>query len=140
MRLLSVYEGGGMDHDLVCFRDGSKATKSLVALCVSQIKMMVLSPDSWPILLHLIEISQHQRGTSKAQFSPMLLKRLVTLGILTKHDAGYNLHPVFRNVVLEAEHQNNMYAVIYDKLVYNRNPDEPAPAEKSVLDDGPEDE
>ena len=122
-----------MDYDLVCFRDGSKATKSLVGLFVSQIKMMSVSPDGWPVLLHLLEICQHQQGTSKQQFSAIHLKRLVSFGILIKRDGGYDVHPIFRHVLLEAERQNNIYTVVYNKLVYNQTPEEPA-------DEGPEDE
>jgi len=111
-----------MDHALVCFRDGTKATKSYIAFCVSQIQQMVQSTEIWPVVLHLIEMSQHNQPTSIQQFSKVHIQQLEKLGILRKTNAGYTLHPVFRQVLLEAEQQNNIYTIIYDKLVYNRNP------------------
>ena len=111
-----------MDHALVCFRDGTKATKSYIAFCVSQIQQMVHNTEIWPVVLHLIEMSQHNQPTSIQQFSKVHIQHLEKLGILRKTNAGYTLHPVFRQVLLEAEQQNNIYTIIYDKLVYNRNP------------------
>ena len=112
-----------MEHDLVCFRDGSKATKSFVAFCVSQIKMMVESRDGWPVILHLIEMSRTGQATSTSHFSPLYVKRLVALGILVAEEKQYQLNPVFRQVLLIAEAQNTMYQTIFDKLVFDKDPD-----------------
>lgn len=114
-----------MDHVLVCFRDGTKATKSYVAYCVSQIKTLVQSPELWPVALHLIEMSQHNQPTSVAQFSKFFIKQAVSLGLLEKVGAKFVLRPAFRQVLLEAERQNNIYATIYDKVIYNRDPQPP---------------
>lgn len=120
-----------MDHALVCFRDGTKATKSYVAFCVSQIQQMVQSTDAWPLVMHLIEMSQENQVTTFEQFSKAYIQQLGKLGILKKTSAGYVLQPVFRQVLLEAEQQNTIYTTIYDKLVYNRNP-----AAKPEVEDG----
>jgi len=111
-----------MDHALVCFRDGTKATKSYIAFCVSQIQQMVQNTEIWPVVLHLIEMSQHNQPTSFEQFSKAHIQHLGKLGILRKTNAGYTMQPVFRQVLLEAEQQNNIYSIIYDKLIYDRNP------------------
>lgn len=125
-----------MDHVLVCFRDGTKATKSYIAFCVSQIQQMVKNTEIWPVVLHLIEMSQHNQPTSFEQFSKVHIQHLGKLGILRKTNAGYIIHPIFRQVLLEAEQQNNIYTTIYDKLVYNRNP--VPPSDPAASTDKPE--
>jgi hypothetical protein len=112
-----------MEHDLVCFHDGSKATKSFVAFCVSHIKMMVAGSDGWPVILHLIELSRTDNITSAAEFSPIYLRRLTVLGILIQEEKHYRLNPVFRHVLLIAEAQNNIYQTVFDKLVFDKDPE-----------------
>jgi hypothetical protein len=123
-----------MGHDLVCFRDGSKASKSFVALCVSQIKMMVMSQDGWPVIMHLIEMSQSNQPTSAAQFGSMYLKRLVAVGVLVKDHKCYHINPIFRQVLLVAEAQNNIYQTVFDKVVYDKDP-EPTEEELDETED-----
>ncbi len=135
-----------MEHDLVCFHDGSKATKSFVAFCVSQIKMMVESSHGWPAVLHLIEMSRTGETTSVAEFSPFYLKRLGAMGVLIQEEKSFRLNPVFRHVLLIAEAQNNIYQTVFDKLVFDKDPESsttdentetPAEPDESVEDDKP---
>ena len=107
-----------MGYDFVCFSDGTKATKSAVGFCVAQIKVLLKSPEQLPVVLHLIELSERNQGTSFATFSRLHIKQLLDLGILERGAVGYTVNAVFRNVLLEANRQNNMYDIIFDKVMY----------------------
>ena len=114
-----------MGYDFVCFSDGTKATKSAVGFCVAQIKVLLKSPEQLPVVLHLIELSERNQGTSFATFSRLHIKQLLDLGILERGTAGYMVNAVFRNVLLEANRQNNMYDIIFDKVMYDKVPEKP---------------
>ena len=114
-----------MGYDFVCFSDGTKATKSAVGFCVAQIKVLLKSPEQLPVVLHLIELSERNQGTSFATFSRLHIKQLLDLGILERGAVGYTVNAVFRNVLLEANRQNNMYDIIFDKVMYDKSPEKP---------------
>ena len=114
-----------MGYDFVCFSDGTKATKSAVGFCVAQIKVLLKSPEKLPVVLHLIELSERNQGTSFATFSRLHIKQLLDLGILERGAVGYTVNAVFRNVLLEANRQNNMYDIIFDKVMYDKSPEKP---------------
>lgn len=109
-----------MEYDLVCFKDGTKASKSFVAFCVTQIKQMAHAPEGLVVLMYLIELSRDHKNTPLGKTH---MRKLLQLGIIKKTPEGYGLHPVFRQVLIEADQQNNMYATIYDKLVYDKDPE-----------------
>ncbi len=114
-----------MGYDFVCFSDGTKAPKSAVGFCVAQIKALLREATLLPVVLHLIELSERNQGTSFATFSRLHIKQLVALGILEQGSAGYTVNAVFRNVLLEANRQNNMYDIIFDKVMYDKVPEKP---------------
>jgi hypothetical protein len=114
-----------MGYDFVCFSDGTKAPKSAVGFCVAQIKALLREATLLPVVLHLIELSERNQGTSFATFSRLHIKQLVALGILEQGSAGYMVNAVFRNVLLEANRQNNMYDIIFDKVMYDKVPEKP---------------
>lgn len=114
-----------MSYDFVCFSDGTKAPKSAVGFCVAQIKALLREATLLPVVLHLIELSERNQGTSFATFSRLHIKQLVALGILEQGSAGYMVNAVFRNVLLEANRQNNMYDIIFDKVMYDKVPEKP---------------
>lgn len=114
-----------MGYDFVCFSDGTKAPKSAVGFCVAQIKALLREATLLPVVLHLIELSERNQGTSFATFSRLHIKQLVALGILEQVSAGYMVNAVFRNVLLEANRQNNMYDIIFDKVMYDKVPEKP---------------
>ena len=114
-----------MGYDFVCFSDGTKAPKSAVGFCVAQIKALLREATLLPVVLHLIELSERNQGTSFATFSRLHIKKLVALGILERGTAGYTVNAVFRNVLLEANRQNNMYDIIFDKVMYDKSPEKP---------------
>lgn len=114
-----------MGYDFVCFSDGTKAPKSAVGFCVAQIKALLREATLLPVVLHLIELSERNQGTSFATFSRLHIKKLVALGILEQGSAGYMVNAVFRNVLLEANRQNNMYDIIFDKVMYDKSPEKP---------------
>lgn len=124
-----------MGYDFVCFSDGTKATKSAVGFCVAQIKALLREATLLPVVLHLIELSERNQGTSFATFSRLHIKKLVALGILEQGSAGYMVNAVFRNVLLEANRQNNMYDIIFDKVVYDKHPEKPKEEEGEPFDE-----
>jgi hypothetical protein len=123
-----------MGYDFVCFSDGTKATKSAVGFCVAQIKVLLKSAEQLPVVLHLIELSERNQGTSFATFSRLHIKQLLDLGILERGAAGYTVNAVFRNVLLEANRQNNMYDIIFDKVLYDKYPEKPKEEEGGPFD------
>ena len=127
-----------MGYDFVCFSDGTKATKSAVGFCVAQIKVLLKSPEQLPVVLHLIELSERNQGTSFATFSRLHIKQLLDLGILERGSAGYTVNAVFRNVLLEANRQNNMYDIIFDKVMYDKVPEKPQEEPEAGPFDKPE--
>jgi hypothetical protein len=114
-----------MGYDFVCFSDGTKAPKSAVGFCVAQIKALLREATLLPVVLHLIELSERNQGTSFATFSRLHIKQLLDLGILERGAVGYTVNAVFRNVLLEANRQNNMYDIIFDKVLYDKVPEKP---------------
>lgn len=109
-----------MEYDLVCFKDGSKASKSFVAFCVTQIKQMAHVSDGLVVLMYLIELSQNRKNTPLGRHQ---MRQLLNAGIIEKGSTGIALNPVFKQVLIEANQQNNMYEVIYNKLVYDKEPE-----------------
>ena len=127
-----------MGYDFVCFSDGTKATKSSVGFCVAQIKVLLKSAEQLPVVLHLIELSERNQGTSFATFSRLHIKQLLDLGILERGTVGYTVNAVFRNVLLEANRQNNMYDIIFDKVLYDKSPEKPQEEPEAGPFDKPE--
>lgn len=129
-----------MEYDLVCFKDGTKASKSFVAFCVTQIKHMAHASDGLVVLMYLIELSRNRPNTPLGKKH---MRQLVNLGIIEKGTTGVIINPIFKQVLMEADRQNNMYETIYNKLVYDKEPekaektDEP---EESTEKDTPLDE
>lgn len=129
-----------MEYDLVCFKDGTKAAKSFVAFCVTQIKQMVCGSDGLVVLMYLIEVSRNRPSTPLGKKH---MRQLVNLGIMEKGITGFVLNPIFKQVLMEADRQNNMYETIYNKLVYDKEPEkeEKTPeADESAEKDSPFDE
>lgn len=124
-----------MGYDFVCFSDGTKAPKSAVGFCVAQIKALLREATLLPVVLHLIELSERNQGTSFATFSRLHIKQLLDLGILERGSAGHTVNPVFRKVLLEANRQNNMYDIIFDKVVYDKQPEKPKEEEGGPFDE-----
>ena len=125
----------GCDFDFVS--DGT-ATKSSVGFCVAQIKALLREATLLPVVLHLIELSERNQGTSFATFSRLHIKQLVALGILEQGSAGYTVNAVFRNVLLEANRKNNMYDIIFDKVMYDKSPEKPQEEPEAGPFDKPE--
>jgi hypothetical protein len=123
-----------MGYDFVCFSDGTKAPKSSVGFCVAQIKLLIGEAALLPVVLHLIELSERNQRTSFATFSRLHIKQLLELGILERGTAGHTVNPVFRNVLLEANRQNNMYDIIFDKVLYDKYPEKPKEEEGGPFD------
>lgn len=129
-----------MEYDLVCFKDGTKASKSFVAYCVTQIKQMTFSPEGLVVLMYLIELSRQHKNTPLGKRH---MHQLTQLGIIEKSTDGFVLNPVFRQVLIEADQQNNMYATMYNKLVYDKEPEKkesPTDSSESPEKDSPFDE
>lgn len=115
-----------MEYDLVCFKDGTKASKSFVAFCVTQIKQMAHSHDGLVVLMYLIELSRNHKNTPLGRHH---MRQLLNLGIIEKDGTQIVLNPVFMQVLTEADRQNNMYETIYNKLVYDKDPEKTAKEE-----------
>jgi hypothetical protein len=109
-----------MEYDLVCFKDGTKASKSFVAFCVTQIKQMAFAPEGLVVLMYLIELSRNRQNTPLGRNH---MRQLINLGIIEKDEARFVINPVFKQVLIEADRQNNMYETIYNKLVYDKDPE-----------------
>lgn len=125
-----------MEYDLVCFKDGTKASKSFVAFCVTQIKQMAYSHDGLVVLMYLIELSRNHKNTPLGRNQ---MRQLRNLGIIEKDETRIVLNPVFTQVLTEADRQNNMYETIYNKLVYDKDP-EKTPKEENTPDSKDADE
>jgi hypothetical protein len=82
------HQGGGMGYDCVCFSDGTKAPGSAVGFCVG-IKLLIGEAALLPVVLHLIELSERNQGTSFATFSRLHIKQLLELGILERGTAAH---------------------------------------------------
>lgn len=129
-----------MEYDLVCFKDGTKASKSFVAFCVTQIKQMAQGHDGLVVLMYLIELSRQHKNTPLGKHH---MRQLMQLGIVEKSTDSFVLHPVFRQVLIEADHQNAMYETIYNKLIYDKEPEkkeQPSEENESSEKDSPFDE
>jgi hypothetical protein len=109
-----------MEYDLVCFKDGTKASKSFVAFCVTQIKQMAGVQDGLVVLMYLIELSRNHTNIPLGQHH---MRQLRNLGIIEKDGSNVVLNPVFKQVLIEADRQNTMYETIYNKLVYDKDPE-----------------
>jgi hypothetical protein len=109
-----------MEYDLVCFKDGTKAPKSFVAFCVTQIKQMSGAQDGLVVLMYLIELSRDHKNTPLGRNQ---MRQLLNMGIIEKEGTSFVLNAVFKQVLIEADRQNTMYETIYNRLVYDKDPE-----------------
>lgn len=115
-----------MEYDLVCFKDGTKASKSFVAFCVTQIKQMSGVQDGLVVLMYLIELSRNHKNTPLGRNH---MRQLLNMGIIEKEGTSFVLNPVFKQVLIEADRQNTMYETIYNKLIYDKDPEKEVKAD-----------